>query len=364
MKLRVVALGGLLAAALFATMLPPAVRADGGDAAYTFDAARRSTIVDNVKAALGSYIYPQMTQEMRARLDQDRAKLVAQTDEIAFGKAVSASLQSVAHDKHLNLLYFEHGAPKEDPNTDATPSPAELAEESQSDAVHNGGIRGSYWLPGNIGYINLRGFPGGTDGTKSSIDAAMATVANTDALIIDLRRNGGGDPDSLDYWMGYFFQKPTELTSIHWITPKPHVDRQFSAEHVTGKYYGKPIYVLTSSKTFSCAEQFAYDMQSTHRATLVGETTGGGANPGAFNRLDDRFAVFVPTGRAYNPYTHTNWEGVGVKPEVQAAAADALVQAYTLALKNSTNTAAELPDERADVLKDPAGVLKQIFPQT
>jgi hypothetical protein len=363
MNLRAIAVGGVLTAALFAMTLSPAVRADGGDATYTFDAARRSAIIDNVKAALGSYIYPQMTQRMRARLDRDRAQLVAMTDEVAFGKAVSAALQDVAHDKHLNLVYFEHGAPKSDPSDDATPSPAEVAKESQSDSMHNGGIRGSYWLPGNIGYINLRGFPGGTDGAKRAIDAAMATVANTDALIIDVRRNGGGDPDSLDYWMGYFFQRPTELTSIHWITPKPHVDRQFSAAHVAGKFYGKPIYVLTSAHTFSCAEQFAYDMQSTHRATLVGETTGGGANPGAFNRVDDRFMVFVPTGRAYNPYTDTNWEGVGVKPEVPAAASDALVQAYTLALKRSSNTSADLPEERADVLKDPAGVLKQIFPE-
>lgn len=363
MELRAIALSGLLAAALFTITIPPVVRADSGNATYTFDAVRRSAIIDHVKAALGSYIYPEMTRAMRARLDRDRAKLVALTDENAFGRAVSVSLQDVAHDKHLNLLYFEHGAPAPDPNDESTPSPAEIAKASQYDSMHNGGIRGSYWLPGNIGYINLRGFPGGTDGTKHAIDAAMAAVANTDALIIDLRRNGGGDPDSLDYWMGYFFEKPTELTSIHWITPKPHVDRQFSAAHVSGNFYGKPIYVLTSSRTFSCAEQFAYDMQSTHRATLVGETTGGGANPGAFDRVDERFAVFVPTGRAYNPYTHTNWEGVGVKPEVQEPASDSLVKAYTLALKNSTNTAADLPVERADLLKDPAGVLKQIFPE-
>lgn len=359
MNLRAIAGGGVLAAALISVMLPPPAHAD---AAYTFDAARRSAIVDHVKAALGTYIYPELAQAMRARLDTDRGQLVAVTDEVAFGRAVSASLQAVAHDKHLNLVYFEHGAPSDDPGGDATPTPAELAHASEYDRVHNGGIRGSYWLPGNIGYINLRGFPGGTDGTKAAIDAAMATVASTDALIIDVRRNGGGDPDSLDYWMGYFFQKPTELTSIHWVTPKPHVDRQFSAAHVAGKLYDKPIYVLTSAHTFSCAEQFSYDMQSTHRATLVGETTGGGANPGAFNHVDERFAVFVPTGRAYNPYTRTNWEGVGVKPEVQSAASDALLQAYTLALRGSSDAAGDLATERADILKDPAAVLKQIFP--
>ncbi len=186
-------------------------------------------------------------------------------------------------------------------------------------------------------------------------------VANTDALIIDLRKNGGGDPDSLDYWMGYFFATSTELTSIRWTTPKPHVDRQFSAAQIGGDRYLKPIYVLTSSHTFSCAEQFTYDLKALHRATIVGEVTGGGANPGDFRRLSDHFAVFIPTGQAYNPYTKTNWEHTGIMPDVRTSSAQALVSAYTIALKSDTDNFDTLVYERAEILKNPAGVLSSIF---
>lgn len=326
----------------------------------TFDASKRSALIDGVQKAMSSYIDPQITAAVRAKLNTDRATLIAIGDPQAFAKAVSEDLHAAGHDKHLNLVYSAELPPPDDENAKAAQA---RAHETQSDRVHNAGIRGAYWLPGNIGYVNLRGFPGMNAATKPAIDAAMASVANTDALIIDLRRNGGGDPDSLDYWMGYFFARPTELTSIHWITPSPHVDRQFSAATVSGSRYAKPIYVLTSSRTFSCAEQFAYDLQSLKRATLVGETTGGGANPGGFNRLDAHFAVFVPYGRAYNPYTKANWEGTGVKPEIAVNANDALVKAYTVALQKSTNPFDELVVERAEILKDPAGVLKTYFPQ-
>lgn len=326
-----------------------------------FDASKRSALIDGVQKAMSSYIDPRITTAVRAKLNADRATLTAIGDPHAFAKAVSDDMHASGHDAHLNLVYSAELPPPEDES--GTPSQAKIAHETESDRLHNAGIRGAYWLPGNIGYVNLRGFPGMDAPTKHAIDAAMATVANTDALIIDLRRNGGGDPDSLDYWMGYFFARPTELTSIRWITPKPHVDRQFSAATVTGSRYDKPIYVLTSSRTFSCAEQFAYDVQSLKRATLVGETTGGGANPGGFNRLDAHFAVFIPYGRAYNPYTKTNWEGVGVKPEIAVDANGALLKAYTVALQRSTNPFDELVVERATILKDPAAILKTYFPQ-
>jgi len=352
MKLR----GAIVTAACAAIFLTPA-RAQ----TPAFDSQHRSALIDGVEKAMSQYIDPQITAAVRSKLNADRSSLAAIDDPDRFAKAVSDDLHAAGHDKHLNVIYSAQLPPPD--NDGGKPTPAQVAHELQSDRVHNGGIRGAYWLPGNIGYVNLRGFPGLDTASRHSIDAAMAVVANTDALIIDLRKNGGGDPDSLDYWMGYFFAKPTELTSIRWITPKPHVVRQFSATTVTGPRYDKPIYVLTSSRTFSCAEQFAYDVQSLKRATLVGETTGGGANPGAFNRLDAHFAVFIPNGRAYNPYTKANWEGTGVKPEIPTAANDALLKAYTVALQNSRNSFDELVVERAEILKDPAAVLKPYFPQ-
>jgi len=233
----------------------------------------------------------------------------------------------------------------------------------RSEALGNFGYAGAIVLRGNVGYIRLDGF-GSMPASKGAIDSAMALVAHTDALIFDVRANHGGDPDSLDYLMGYFYAKPTQLTSIlmtHGSTSQLY--KQFSAARVSGlRYLGKPLYVLTSDHTFSCAEQFAYDMKSLHRATLVGATTGGGANPGDSVRLDDHFAIFVPLGRAVNPYTNTNWEGVGVSPDVQTVAAAALLEAYTRALTASNDSFDEAALARARALKDPSAALQASLP--
>lgn len=321
-----------------------------------FTVAQREQILTGISQDLGNYIYPGVTEKVRKALASDRARLTAIDDPQAFARAVSDELHTTGNDKHLNLIYSE-----DDLAPDADPTPAQIAHDRAAVVFHNAGVAAVHWLPGNIGYVRLRGFPEDSAAVRSVIDAAMATIANTDALIIDLRANGGGDPASLDYWMGYFFEKPVELTSIHWMTPKPHVDRQFSAAKIGGKRYLKPIYVVTSARTFSCAEQFTYDLKALRRATIVGETTGGGANPGDFHRLTPHFAVFVPTGRAYNPYTKTNWEHTGIAPDVAANAQDALVSAYTLALQKDTNPFDSLVAERKAVLKDPADMLKRAF---
>jgi hypothetical protein len=344
-----IALAALLTAAAGAEM-------DAQSTAADFTAAERGAILDGISKALGVYIYPDVANAVRAELGSQRNSLVAIADPAEFAKSVSSVMSTSGKDKHLYLDYSV--LPLE---SEQDPTPAQIAHDEQSDVLHNAGVRIAQWLPGNVGYIRISEFPTDAPGVRRAIDAAMATVAHTDALIIDLRHNGGGDPSSLDYWMGYFFAKPTELTSIRWTTPKPHVDRQFSAARVGGSFYDKPLYVLTSSRTFSCAEQFTYDLKALHRAAIVGETTGGGANPGDFQRLNTHFAVFVPTGRAYNPYTKTNWEHTGIAPDVAATASDALVRAYTLALQRATNPFDDLVVERQELLKDPAGAIARAF---
>ena len=336
-----------IAAIIMMTAVPAYAASDA------FDAAQREQILAGVSSALSEYIYPDVAAKVRTALSSDKTRLVAINEPLNFAKAVSADMRATGDDKHLNLIYS--------PDTlapDADPTPAEIAHDRMQTVMHNAGVRDAQWLPGNIGYIRIGGFPTDSSEVRRTIDAAMATIANTDALIIDLRRNGGGDPSSLDYWMGYFFAHPTSLTEIHWMTPKPHVDRQWSSAKVGGARYLKPVYVLTNAHTFSCAEQFTYDLKALHRATIVGENTGGGANPGDFHRITDHFAVFIPTGRAYNPYTKTNWEHTGIAPDVATASADALVGAYTLALKNDTNNFDTIAAERKQILADPASVIK------
>ncbi len=153
----------------------------------------------------------------------------------------------------------------------------------------------------------------------------MALLADTKALIIDLRQCGGGDPETVMLLASYLYDKPTHLNDIYWRDGK-RTDERWTAGDVPGKKYGgaRKVYLLTSEDTFSAGEDFAYALKNNGRATLVGETTGGGAHPGNPRRLSAHFMMFVPNGRSINPITHTDWEGVGVTPNVKTSAKNAL----------------------------------------
>ena len=171
----------------------------------------------------------------------------------------------------------------------------------------------------------------------------MTFLQNTDALIIDLRRNGGGDPASVQYLCSYLFNDRVHLNDI---SIRGQGKQEFWTVKVPGsKLADKPVYVLTSKRTGSGAEECAYDLQSLHRATVVGESTWGGANPGERIRLNDHFYAFIPNGQAMNPYTHKNWEGTGVQPDVAVAAADALKVAQVSVLKDLLAKATEQEDK-------------------
>jgi len=188
-------------------------------------------------------------------------------------------------------------------------------------------------LPGNIGYLEMRVFATGPE-AEAAADAAMSRLADADALIVDLRRNGGGDPAMVARVSSYLFEQPTLLNSLHW-REGDRTEDFWTTKEVAGKRFGqgKPVFVLTSKRTFSGAEEFAYNLKSLGRATIVGETTGGGAHPGGPQRINDHFSVWVPSGRAINPITKTNREGTGVVPDVAVPADKALERALELAAK-------------------------------
>jgi C-terminal processing protease CtpA/Prc len=165
-----------------------------------------------------------------------------------------------------------------------------------------------------------------------TVAAAMDFVAHTDAVIFDLRDNGGGDPQMVALIATYLFDGKEHLNDLY--DRKSDKTTQFWTQpSVPGTKVGgaKPVYVLTSSRTFSGAEEFSYDLKNLKRATIVGETTGGGAHPVRGMRVDDHFMVGVPFARAVNPVSKTDWEGTGVEPDVPAKAADALETAQKLA---------------------------------
>jgi hypothetical protein len=304
------------------------------------DAAARAKMVERVSAALNEhYVFPDVAKKMEAAL---RQKLkagaydkVGNSAELA--DALTRDLQEVSKDKHLNVLFAPTQPPGTDPN--APRDEAAEAEQRRQRASINFGFEKVARLEGNVGYLDLRGFVGAELAGETAI-AAMNFLSNSDALIVDLRKNGGGDPSMIQLLTSYFFEEPTHLNSFY--IRKGNTTQQFwTSAHVSGKRMTKvPIYVLTSPRTFSAAEEFTYNLKNLKRATIVGETTGGGAHPVQPHYLADvRLLAIIPFGRAVNPITGTNWEGTGVAPDLQVPADKALEAAHVDALKKLQSTA-------------------------
>ncbi|MGZ3183433.1 MAG: S41 family peptidase [Telluria sp.] len=333
-----------LAAALLA--LPLAVLAQPG-ADLTIDAATRHAVVDElIKDLKADYVFPETAAALESKLrDEQRQGHLDQPSAQAFADALTALLRTSAHDKHLGVAFSAEALPVESAQR---PTEAELAQREAELAKYaasgNYGIEKVEHLRGNIGYIELRGFlPART--VVDAYAAAMKLVNGSDALIIDLRRNRGGDPEAVALLESYFFARATHVNDI---VSRDGTVRQHWTSGTAGPRYdaAKPVYILTSATTFSGGEDLSYSMQAQHRATLVGETTGGGANPGRSHRVGEHFSAFIPYGRAHNPVTGGNWEGSGVQPEVAVPAADALVRAQQLALTSLLQHTSDPDDQR------------------
>ncbi len=297
------------------------------------------------------YVFPETAAKAEAAVRANLAdKKYDGLEGKDFADRLTTDLQAVCKDAHLRVRYSEKPLPA---RKDADqPSPEEIAKNERFVRLANAGFEKVERLPGNVGYIRLENFHD-PEAAKEPMRAAMAFVANTDALIFDIRTNGGGDPETVRQLCSYLFEKPTHINSLYW-RPDDKTTDFWTTETVPGKrYLGRDIYVLVSKRTGSGAEEFAYDLQTQKRATLVGESTWGGANPGHVVRLNDHYQAFVPTGRAINPITKTNWEGTGVIPDVKVPQADALKEAQKMAIERLLAKAADA-DEKArleDALK-------------
>jgi C-terminal processing protease CtpA/Prc len=196
----------------------------------------------------------------------------------------------------------------------------------------NGMIRKLEILGGNVGYMRIDGFLS-ADMVREPMTAAFAFLKNTDALIIDTRFNGGGDPNSVALLTSFLSEGAPYLVNSFHHREGGRIE-QFRTTDLGAAAYGaqRPVYVLTSRRTFSGGEEFAYDIKAFKRGVVVGETTGGGANPTRGVELGHGFFASIPFGRAVNPVTGTNWEGVGVSPDLAVAAEQALSLAHQAAL--------------------------------
>jgi len=293
----------------------------------------KSATIEQLSQLLNEhYVFPEVAQKTGDHLrKQLKAGAFDQyTDVPGFAEALTKEVQSVGHDKHMRIRPAPPmgGGTADAPEKILANQLTRLARQ-QADMA---GFREAKRLDGNIGYLDLRGFAGPLRGAPVA-DRYMGLLAGSDAIIIDLRKNGGGDPAMVQYLCSYFFEEKTHLNSLYW-REGDRTEEFWTLESVGGKKMPDvPLFILTSNFTFSGAEEFAYNMQTRKRATLVGETTGGGANPGGMFPVNAELGVFIPTGRAINPVTKTNWEGTGVTPEVKTSAEDALNKAVELAAK-------------------------------
>jgi retinol-binding protein 3 len=295
------------------------------------DAAERQRVVDGVAKNLNeSYVYPDLAQKMEAaiRASQKRGEYDTITDPDALANRLTKDLQAVSHDKHLGVNY----SPVKLPLEGHEPSAEDEAQFRKMLERTNCSFEKVEILSRNIGYLKFNAFADPAI-CGPTVVAAMNFLAHVDALIFDLRGNGGGDPKMVATISSYLFDKPTHLNDLY-NRKEDFTTQYWTLPYVPGATLAdKPAFVLTSKSTFSGAEEFTYNLKNLKRATIVGETTGGGAHPVSGHRIDDHFMIGIPFARAVNPVTKTNWEGTGVEPDVKVEASEALDTAVKLAVE-------------------------------
>lgn len=311
---------------------------------YKLDPKEQKKTIDSISSNLNAnYVFPDVAEKMSDLIADNfrKNKYKGITDPNRFAEQLTEDLRSISEDLHLNVYY----APEQiaEQNNAVSEEEKETLQSQQIDWMkrNNFGFKEVKIIDGNIGYLDLREFSDPKYAGETAV-AAMNFLSNSDALVVDLRQNGGGNPSMIQLITSYLFDaEPVHLNNFYW-RPRNLYTQTWTLPHVQGKRIPTtPVYVLTSKQTFSAAEEFSYNLKSLKRATLIGETTGGGAHPGGEVNVTDKFIVWIPQGRAINPITNTNWEGTGVKPHIEVPANEALETARLEALKNLKNTTEE-----------------------
>ena len=306
-------------------LIPPGTSIDDS----RLDAAERHRVIAGIIKALNEgYIYVDGAQKMDAMLlaNEKNGTYDNVTSGGVFAAMLVEQLQAVSHDHHLFVDYAPYKLPQDLSHPDAADQ-ARFRKQMEHD---NCTFEKVEVLPGNIGYVKFDAFPP-PDMCGATVVAAMGFLAHVDAVVFDLRDNHGGDPAMVQFLASYLFDNHTHLNDLYY-RRDDSTTQYWTLPYVPGSRLGtQPAFVLTSHSTFSGGEEFTNDLKTQKRATIVGETTGGGAHPVGGVRIDDHFVLGVPGGRPINPITKTDWEGTGVIPDVAVPAADALEAAKKLA---------------------------------
>jgi len=301
------------------------------------DAATRAAIIDSITAVIDSiYVLEDPAKRIVAGLRKNLAdgKYNDMTDPAEFADMLYRDAQAINHDGHFRIAAM----PPLDPavaEANKDEDPAEVERRRRFYREMNYGFKKMEIFPGGIGYVRFDQFAHGDDAFTAAA-AAMNFLANCNALILDLRENGGGSAAMIRFICGYLFEENTHL--INWdIRAEKKTVQSYSADYVPGRRMTEqPVYVLTSDHTFSAAEEFTFDLKNLERATIVGDTTGGGGHTVAsyvFDFEGFRMGIRIPYGRAYNPENNEGWEGIGVIPDITVPVEQALDAARADALR-------------------------------
>jgi hypothetical protein len=322
-----------------------------GAAAPAVDAAKKRAVVDEIAALFDeNYIFPETAKKVGEAL---RAKLAAgafdaAADAPTFARAVSSVILDVSKDRHTGFAFAP--AIAEDIRRLEGQSEEERAKvrerRLQEARRDNFGFRKVERLEGNIGYLDFREFAS-PDLAGPTAVAAMNFLGYCDAVIVDLRQNGGGDPAQIQLISSYFFSDPAHLNDLYY-REGDRMENYWTLPFVPGpRMADADLYILTSNRTFSGAEEFTYNMKNLKRGTVIGETTGGGAHPTRTMIVQTDYLLRVPFARAINPVSKTNWEGAGVTPDIAVPAAEAFDKAYALAVEKLAAKASD-PGRKAE----------------
>ena len=298
----------------------------------TLSDAYKKEVIEKLSILLNDfYIYPDIAKKTSKHLYSqyeaghfDRFK-----DNQTFANVLTETVQSFNKDKHMRIMANK---PYIAPENSLKRMAEQRMDQINNYRNFNHGFQEVKLLEGNVAYLDLRGFAG-LYRAKEIADAYMALISQADAVVIDLSKNGGGDPSMVQYLCSYFFNQKLHLNSLYYREGE-RTEEYWTLDEVGGKkMVNVPLFVMISERTFSGAEEFSYNMQTQKRATLIGQTSGGAANPGGTRGINNELSVFIPTGRAINPITNTSWEETGVIPEIKTTKEETFKQVYALAKK-------------------------------
>ncbi|MFW9973113.1 MAG: S41 family peptidase [Candidatus Odinarchaeota archaeon] len=287
------------------------------------------------------YIFPEIAKKVFQFLKSKLKKGLYNgiVDPINFESVVSNDLVKVSNDLHF---YFEYNPPLAQSLVQKSDNEKEKSEDEflelknrlKFEQYSNFHIIKAERLPGNIGYIKLNDFPP-AEFAGEIIIGALQFLANSNGFIFDIRNNGGGYSSMVALIISYFMNPDIKLLNTFYERKKNKYIQSLTLPYIPGKRFPeKPLYVLISSRTASGAEEFAYNLKMMKRATLIGETTRGAANPVDTFPILDKFVIWLPIGRSINPISNNNWEGKGVSPHIKVSQEVALEKAHLLAMQD------------------------------